>query len=154
MGLKDKLSDVLESGKDKAKEQAKRGRERGNKMVEKRTEGADYRELDNMPPKQRDILNEVVFPNEEFVMSIRLKGVHNPSYLTVTDKRLIKTTPETIGYESKVLDLDKISSIEYDSGLRKGGLTVKGSSIDESYTIKKKYHENIKKFQEEVYSRI
>lgn len=161
MGLFDKVTDAVgeatSQAKDAAQQKAEEAKENAEDMsdrAEKISEdGADFRELDEMPPKQQKILEKVLFPDEEFVMSIRLVGMRNPPYLTVTDKRLLKTTPETVGYDSESFDLSSISEVGFDEGLMSAKLTIAGSGIDEEYEIKKKYHENIDEFQQEIYSR-
>lgn len=157
MGLFDKVTDAVGEATDVAQEKAEEAQEKAENMEDRakkvNEEGADFRDLEEMPPKQQEILGKVMFPDEEFVMSIRLAGMRNPPYLTVTDKRLLKTTPETIGYDSESFDLSSISEVGFDEGLMSAKLKISGSGIEEEYEIKKKYHENIDEFQQEIYSR-
>lgn len=157
MGLFDKVTDAVGEAADVAQEKAEEAQEKAENMEDRAKEaseeGADYRELEEMPPKQQDILGKVMFPDEELVMSIRLTGMRNPPYLTVTDKRLLKTTPKTAGYDSESFDLTSISEVGFNEGLMGAELTISGSGIDEEYEIKKKYHENIDEFQQEIYAR-
>lgn len=153
MGIMDTVANLWKKLDEKTDEHQEKMEEMGERADQVKEEGADFEDINEMPPKQQDILEDVMFPDEEFVMSIRLVGLRNPPYLTVTEMRLIETTPTTTGYESESFDLDGISSISYDDALTKGKLEISGSNIHEEWEIKKKYHENLDKFQQEIYSR-
>jgi hypothetical protein len=157
MGLFDKVTDAVGKASEEIQDQVEDAQQKAEDMEERAKEvnedGADFRELENMPPKQQKVLEKVMFPDEEFVMSIRLVGMRNPPYLTVTDKRLLKTTPKMTGHDSESFDLSSISEVGYYEGLMGAELTISGSGINEEYEIKKKYHENIDEFQQEIYAR-
>lgn len=157
MGLFDRVTNMFGEATKVAQQKVEEAEQNMDDMQDRtqkmQEEGADFRDIDEMPPKQQKILNKVMFPDEELVMSIRLVGVRNPPYLTVTNKRLLKTTPETVGYDSESFDLSSISEVGYDEDLMNAKLTIAGSGIDEEYKIKKKYHENIDEFQQEIYAR-
>lgn len=111
-----------------------------------------YREFDGLPYNQRDILEKVLLPDEEWQMTVTLSGTVNAPHLTVTDNRLIKTENSATGYNSESFELDSISQFDYNDGLTKTTISISGSGgIDDEFEVSKLTSSDMDEFQQAVY---
>lgn len=148
MGITDIVSNLLGQYKEKAEEKAEELEDSDASII---NESGMYEEFEDLPSNQKNILEELLFPDEDFKMCVTLKGTVNAPHLTLTDQRLIKAANSPMGYNSESFDLGSISQFDYDDGLTKSTVSISGSGIDEEFTVSSLTTQDMNEFQQGVY---
>lgn len=84
-----------------------------------------------------EAFNSMLFDSETVVATISGQDGNKKmrSRYVLTDKRLLRWEDNVAGDESDVYRLSNITSVDFDSGLLKNKVTIRGSGIDEEFSV-------------------
>lgn len=102
-----------------------------------------YDTLSEIPRRYRKRLKKHLFDDEEFIMAIdaksgRVRSKHNTK-LVLTDQRIIRMKSGLVRSKTEDYNLEEITSIQFNRGLRKSKLKLQGSAIDDTYPTTKRH---------------
>lgn len=101
-----------------------------------------YSGLSDLPRRYRKRVKSQMANGESFIQAIdikrgRIRSKHNPK-LVLTENRIIRLNSGMVRSKSEDYQLEQITSIQFNRGIRTSKLKLQGPAIDDEYKVTKR----------------